>query len=720
METQSGLYVVLLLLATLASALTARVAWRRRTVDSAYPFLIFALGMVVWSLAYAVHWWVSAPAAKLFWLNVTLIGVFIVPSAFFVFTLVYTGRQHWLAGRRWLLFLVEPLVMLALVLTDRWHNLFHGGLRTPEVSVLFDGGPAFWVNVVYSYGMLMLGLVFLVQALGSQAVFRRQAALVLLAALLPFLSNIVSLLGMEPLPGLDMTPISFTVSGLILTVSVYRAGLLNIVPVARRQVIEQLGEGMLVVDSQHRIIDANRAAYELLNKLGRQPPKVMVSHPVEVLLPDWRKWMAASDQYQHILERPGEVDALTYRVSLTTLTDSAGRQQGWIVVLSDVSLARRLERELRRNLTYFQAIFESSNDGILIFDAASASIIDLNYRVTEMFGYSPADVLATPDVDLFTSGIKPYTHDGVLQYFGQARLEGSAAFEWLGRHKDGHLIWLDVHIRHTVLGNEDRFILRMSDITERKQSQQQAFEIALERERSHLMANFIRDASHEFRTPLASIQTSVYLLGRLQDAEQRNAKSQQIVTEVQRMTRLIDMLVMLSKLDSGLPTRQMRYDVNELVRQVVASYARGSGVDQWVLKLVDESLSVRVDGEQVAEALRQLLDNAARYSPNGVAVCVTTARADGHVKIDVRDAGPGIPADDLPHIFDRFYRQDRAHTSPGFGLGLSIAKRIVEAHDGQIAVASTPGQGTTLSIFLPLLVTPIQTAPSHPVDAVHG
>lgn len=712
LNTRFAIYAALLTIAAVVSAGTAILAWKRRAMTGARPFLILMLGLCIWSATYAVYWTSVSAGARLFWLNATQLGAVLCPGAFFALAVSHTGRQHWLAGRRAWLLVILPVVTLVLLVTDSWHHLFYAGKQTPESSVIFDGGPAFWLHVFYSYILLMIGLLLLAQAfLRSRTVFRRQAALVLFAGLLPWVTNVISLAGLNPLIGLDVTPISFTASGLLLAVGLWRTALLDLVPQARNQVIDHMAEGVVVLDALDRIVDVNGAARRLIARVGKPVSESWVGTEMTSVFADWPDWLTQAPSEEFVAEgMAADGKAYAMRVSRSALLSARGRRQGWVVVLSDMTRARQLEQDLRRNLTYFRAIFDTSSDSILIFDAQTRRLLDVNARTVAMFGYSRDEILAQPEVDRFSSGIEPYTPEAVLAYFRQARLEERTSFEWQGRTKAGELIWLDVHIRYALLGDEERFVLTMSDATERKHAAQQRFAIALERERANLLAHFIRDASHEFRTPLATIQTGLYLLGRTDEPEQRAARTEQVSAEVQRITRLVDMLAMLSKLDRGVSPVRHPVDLNALVGETVEACQHSHADLLWRAELWPAALCSAVDEEQIEEALRQLLDNAARFTPVGAQVDIRTGTRDGGVFVDIRDSGPGMADDVLARIFDRFYREDSAHTSPGFGLGLSIAKRITELHDGALTVTSAVGQGSTFSVWLPF-------APEAPGDS---
>jgi two-component system phosphate regulon sensor histidine kinase PhoR len=243
------------------------------------------------------------------------------------------------------------------------------------------------------------------------------------------------------------------------------------------------------------------------------------------------------------------------------------------------------------------------------------------------------------------------------------------------------------------------------DITPRKRKEEQALELARERERVKMMTSFTKDAAHDFRTPLSTISTSVYLLLKSTDADQRERHGQTIEQAVQRLTQLLDGLTTMTQLDSLNELEMHVVDVNELIESVVSvvSDTPRAGLRP-VLKLDKTVQWVCGAAYELRQALRNLVDNALLYTPGEGSVVIRTFQAGDHVAVEVRDTGIGISADDLPRIFDRFYRTDTARSSEtgGIGLGLSIARKIVELHQGRLEVESELGKGSVFRVYLPV------------------
>ncbi len=214
---------------------------------------------------------------------------------------------------------------------------------------------------------------------------------------------------------------------------------------------------------------------------------------------------------------------------------------------------------------------------------------------------------------------------------------------------------------------------------------------------------FLADVSHELRTPLTVIKGNADLIRKLgPDDESLDS----IKDEADRLTRMVGDLLLLAQAESGkLPLTLRSVILDELLTDVLQQMRVLAG-DKVRLKLTEiDQILINGDRDRLKQVLINLISNAVQYTPPGGEVYLSLSKAGEMARIIVRDTGPGIGASDLPHIFDRFYRGEKSRTrskSTGFGLGLSIAYFIVEAHGGRIEVASQEGRGTTFAVYLPM------------------
>ena len=228
-----------------------------------------------------------------------------------------------------------------------------------------------------------------------------------------------------------------------------------------------------------------------------------------------------------------------------------------------------------------------------------------------------------------------------------------------------------------------------------------------ERGLRRLQEQFLALASHELRTPLTPLRGYLQMLSRLFHAEEQDGRVRRYLTQaqeqLQRLQRLVDDLLDVSRLSEGkLSLRFVPVDLAPLVRDLVEAVQATGGI-QMQVQAGEGALMVRGDTTRLEQILLNLLNNAAKYAPNGGRIDVRLHAEDGMAVLEVGDYGPGIALAALPHIFERFYRADGSSGQQGLGVGLFITRELVQAHGGEIAVDSTPGEGATFTVRLPLL-----------------
>ena len=236
-------------------------------------------------------------------------------------------------------------------------------------------------------------------------------------------------------------------------------------------------------------------------------------------------------------------------------------------------------------------------------------------------------------------------------------------------------------------------VVRFSDITELRR---------YERSRREFVAN----VSHELKTPIAVLKSLLETLYEEEDREEKKVFLEKALKRVEDMRRLVEDLLILTKLESG-EERIKREDVDlrllvEEVFDLLEPQAKERNIS--LINSVDKELKVKGDWDKLFLLLKNLVDNAIKYNREGGKVEVKAKRENQYVQLQVQDTGIGIPKEHIPFIFERFYRVDpsRSRNLGGTGLGLSIVKHIALSHGGKIEVQSKEGVGSIFSVFLPL------------------
>jgi len=376
--------------------------------------------------------------------------------------------------------------------------------------------------------------------------------------------------------------------------------------------------------------------------------------------------MAAGDFEQRLPTGlvPDEVHdlAISYNAMASTLGEAFGELQ-----------------ESRRQIA---AVVESMAEGVVAFDAHGAiSVINpeavrlLGPEVRVHTGAAAEEAVTSPDVlELVRSGLK-----------GESAVKTASLGEAI------------VLLHCTPLldseGAVDGAVLLLADVTERHRIED-------------AQRRFIADASHEMRTPIAALKGMLELLedGAKDDPRVRDDFIHTMQVEVERLGRLVADLLTLARLDAGsLKLRRTPELAAELlgdVARVMHPLADRIGVTL-AIDIEDPEIRVLGDRDKVVQVLLSFTDNALKHSPAGSSVHLRATRVGDSIRLEVVDEGSGIEPEQLSRVFERFYRADAARGGGGAGLGLAIAKEIVEAHDSAIDVTSTPGQGTTFGFTLP-------------------
>jgi two-component system OmpR family sensor kinase len=249
--------------------------------------------------------------------------------------------------------------------------------------------------------------------------------------------------------------------------------------------------------------------------------------------------------------------------------------------------------------------------------------------------------------------------------------------------------------RVPVLNQQDEMGRMATTFNQMLESLEQAYE---------LQHRFIADASHELRAPLTAIQGNLELLERqptMPDSDRAEAVHE-ASREAHRMARLVADLLALARADAGASLRKERVELDWVVLEALRE-ARHLAHGQRIEVEAIEPVLVQGDGDRLKQLILILLDNAIRYTPANGQIALALRRDAAMARVTVRDSGMGVPPEDLPHVFERFYRADpaRARDPGGTGLGLAIAKWIVEQHGGEIEIASEPGHGAEVTVRLP-------------------
>jgi PAS domain S-box-containing protein len=450
-----------------------------------------------------------------------------------------------------------------------------------------------------------------------------------------------------------------------------------------------------------------------------------LTHPDDLALDleQWRQLLNGDISTYAMEKRYIHKDGSHVWVNLTVslVRTIEGAPDYFITVIEDISERKRTEEalyqtHLKLEVAYdtFERLIHQIPIGIQIFDS-TGQCVDVNQAHLDLFGVGSRDQVVhqfniLEDETAAQVGTLYGFHralTGAIVHLGDLFFDFGQADPRYTATSGTHYINVSFFPIFDADGQIRRVVALNQDVTERKLAEAQQVELAAERARLKVVERFVQDASHDLRTPLTIMQTSAYLLTKSTDPDRRQQHYLNLEEQIAHITRVLQDFLDLSRLDRL--TTELNFepcDLGALVHEVRGEQqtlvARKGHTVQ--LNLVDTLPPVMADKTELARALRHLVVNALNYTPDGGTISITTCREQNSAIVKIQDNGIGISREELPYIFERFYRADKARGTDtgGAGLGLTLAKKIIEAHNGRIAVDSTPGEGTTFRVYLPL------------------
>lgn len=350
-------YVVISFLAAVLAGGIAVFSWRRRATPGAYPLMGLMLSVGLWALLYAFELANNQLDTMIALARWEYVGITLTPVCLYFFVELYTNRREYIPWYMLTGMLIIPVITLLLVFTNDSSHLIWRDVALGEVGPLsilnVSYGYGFYLNIGYAYLLLVLSAVFMFTFLWrSRAAYRGQAAILVAGILMPWLGNLIYVLKWV---SVDMTPIFFSLSGVLLAWGSLRFGLLDIVPVARRAVIDAMGDAVIVLDGQRRIVDLNPAAERLM---GRYVDSAL-GKTLDVVLPEQQatiaKYRDALDVHDELTLTHEEVTHF-FDLRIFPLYDRRQRLSGRLIVMRDITERKTLETSLVQQMERFELL----------------------------------------------------------------------------------------------------------------------------------------------------------------------------------------------------------------------------------------------------------------------------------------------------------------------------------------------------------------------------
>ncbi|MBN1451395.1 MAG: PAS domain S-box protein [Anaerolineales bacterium] len=715
MEFQYTPYVIPLIIAAVLSDGVVIYLWPRRRTPKIFFLVLLGLAVAIWSLGYALEIAGGDLATKIFWAKTQYIGISLVPFLWMAFVAQYSNVSGQAINRGTPLLLIVSLVTVILAFTNERHGLLwektylNQAGKFSSLGILH--GPWFWIYIAYSYALLAIGTFIGFRSIGRmKGLYLGQVAALLIAVAAPWIGNILYISGLSPVPQLDLTPFAFSISVIAFAWGVTGFHLLDLSPIARDIVVEEMKTGMIVLDTQNRIVDANPASLKILNQRASQ----VLGQTITSVLGDIPNLV---ERYINVTETTeeisiGEGDSRHwYEMSISPIRDKNKIIEGRVVTIMDVSERKRTEILLQESEARYRQIVENAGDIIYRTDV-NGYLTYVNQTALHLMRFrNEAELIGKHYLDFAT----PASRNELQRFYERQFVfeEPNTYFEFEAVRADGQEIWIGQNVQ--IIKDDGKvvgFQAVARDITELKQAREaMAFARDQALEASQLKSRLLAKVSHELRTPLSGILGFVELLQYnafgLLNEDQKYATSQ-ILESVEYLSTLIGDLLDEAQIEAK--TIKLNHDefhpsdVLSYIEGVMTVLAHNKGLS--LITSIDPSLPGTLYGDEhrLKQILVNLVGNAIKFTEEGE-VRVNLYRSDSTQWVmEVSDTGIGIPEDAQAYIFEPFRKVENkiTHTNQGTGLGLAITNQLVELMGGQIHLESTVGQYSKFSVFLPI------------------
>jgi two-component system, OmpR family, phosphate regulon sensor histidine kinase PhoR len=454
-----------------------------------------------------------------------------------------------------------------------------------------------------------------------------------------------------------------------------------------------LGEQMMYVAvpiySNSMVVGIARVSLPLttinrsINQLTITIILVMVVIAILIVLAAWFIARRTTEPLRHLTRATKQLAAGQLGEKIIIQTEDEVGQLGKAFNEMSLSLKNTMEA-VSAEKAKLSTVLNNMVDGVILTDR-EGNVSATNHSAGRLLGFADQDVSGKPLIEL----VHDHEVDAVFRKCVQTNKEQSIQFESGVTKRFIRVIAAPVVDSIT---NEILFLFQ--DLTEVRNLQMM---------RKELVGNI----SHELRTPIAGIKVMVETLrdGAVDDKEAANDFLARIESEVDRLTQTVSELTELSRIETGKVELRLEYtNLNSLIREIVTQLTPLAERQQVNMSAVlsPEIPEVRVDRERIRQTIINLVHNAIKFNKAGGNIILSTMVDNNVITVEIADTGIGISKEDLPHVFERFFKADRTRSKGGSGLGLAIAKHTIQAHGGTIQATSEQGKGSSFSFSLPL------------------
>jgi PAS domain S-box-containing protein len=705
----NAIIIVLLLAAVLSAVLGVYIRLRRKSLEA--PSLAWLmLSVSIWSFAAAVELQLtSVPEQKVF--NVIrYIGIVSVPVWLLYFSLEYSQMLH--KAKRlmsWPVWIVPLLTVLILATNDFHHLLYAKSIQSPSNSFLAyraEHGLWWWIHMMYSYFLIVMAVGVLLRLLFQSSKHQKPTVwLILISSIIPLVASILYASGYHPFSNIDITPMAFTLSGLLFFWGLYSKRFFTVKPIALNTLFNNLPDGIIVTDFNRIIIDINNSAIEILGLEDKNP----LNSSIDSILPykfDFSR--SGTLNKVHLIYHNGRHIEAVHSVIRNEHNDSVG----YMVVIKDVTIRRQSEARLKAATERLELASKAAGLDAWENNVVSGSRVG-GIKVYLELGYTEDEV--PKDMAGIYQLIHPEDLPSVMKSLEDHFQSKTPVYskDFRIRDKQGNYQWVANYARvveRDANGDPLRFVGITQNINQRKQ-----VEDKIRRQNEELIRvnaekdKFFSIIAHDLRGPFQGFIGLTELMSGNNEIEAEDMKEMVRTLNVtaKSLYELLENLLSWAMVKRGLkkftPQKILLVSIIEGLSEIVSHLIQQKGLK--LTNNISANLYVLADNESLKTVFRNVVSNAIKFTPQGGTITLNAyPNEKGFIEVSVADTGIGMP----PQIKDNLFRistkvsRQGTNNEPSTGLGLILCKELVEKHGGTIWVESHEGQGTTIFFTIPL------------------